>query len=248
MSLRKNFGRGGAAALVLAGAFVALPAMAADHRDGAAAAADPSSDINDVYAFMNGDNLVLGMTVSPFADADATFSDAVQFVWHVNTWNAFTDSIAGIDPALQTTVQCEFDEAQMIQCWIHRDGENLDYIMGDASSEEGIATASSQVFAGLRSDPFYFYLTGFNAARSAVISEVTAGNVDLSNGTLCPELTGGQLDALGDALTASGPGAQGLNDFLGANTLAIVLEVDKALFTDAENDVVSVHAATHAKP
>lgn len=247
MSLRKNFGRGGAAALVLAGAFVALPAMAADHRDGGAAQADPSSDINDVYAFMNGENLVLGMTVSPFADADATFSDAVQFVWHVDTWNAFTDSIAGIDPALQTTVQCEFDAAQMIQCWIHRDGENLDYIMGDASSEEGIATDSSQVFAGLRSDPFYFYLTGFNDARNAVISEVTAGNVDLSNGTLCPELTNPQLEALGDALTVSA-GGQGLNDFLGANTLAIVIEVDKALFTDAENDVVSVHAATHAKP
>ena len=78
---------------------------------------------------------------------------------------------------------------------------------------------------------------------------MTAGNVDIeTNSTLCPELTGAQLDLLGDALTASGPGAQALNDFDEANTLAIVLEIDSALFVDPEADVLSVHASTHAKP
>lgn len=248
MSFKRNF-RGGVAALVLAGTALAAPAaFAADHRDGEASRADPTSDINDVYAFMNGDKLVLAMTVNPFADADATFSSAVQFAWHVDAYSGLAASLSA-GPAFTTTVQCEFDDAQMVQCWVHRDGEISDYLTGDASSEEGISSeAGTQVFAGLRADPFYFYLSGFNAARGAVIDAVNAGQVDLSNGTKCPELTGGQLDALGDALTASGPGAQGLNDFLGANTLAIVVEVDSALFIDAEASTLAVHASTHAKP
>jgi len=258
MSFLKNLGRGALGALVFAGAaIVGAPALAADHRDGGGATADPASDINDVYSWMNGENLVVAMTVAPFAGADATFSPGVQFVWHVDAHGSFAGNIlGGIAPTLQTTIQCEFDEAQIAQCWIHRGGEILDYITGDASSEEGVTSDSSQLYAGLRADPFYFFLTGFNDARTAVLSELVAGpggvfpgNVDLSNGTLCPELTVPQLEALGDALTVGpAPTQQALNDFDLANTLAIVLEIDSALLIDPEANILSVHASTHAKP
>lgn len=251
MSLKKNFGRGVAALTLTGAALTALPATAADHRDGAASLADPTSDINDLYTWMNEDNLVLAMTVNPFADAEAVFSPEVQFVWSVDAWPSFGASIGGLDPSLQTQVHCEFDDAQMVQCWVHRGGEVLDYLMGDPALEDGILSESGnvRVFAGLRADPFYFYLTGFNAARGAVITEVEEGRVNNppTTSTLCPELSPAQLDALGDALVASGPGAQSLNDFDDANTLIIVAEINKAHFTDAEADVVSVRASTHAK-
>lgn len=255
MSLKKNLGRGALGALVFAGAaIVGAPAFAADHLDGDAAVADPSSDINDVFTWMDGDKLVLAMTVNPFADADATFSSAVQFAWHVDAYPSLASSLSA-GPTVTTTVQCEFDDAQMLQCWVHRDGEILDYVMGDASSEEGVASndGTTQAFAGLRADPFFFYLTGFNDARSAVLSEVNAGNVDIAtNGTACPELTtapnGGQLGLLGDTLSAAGPTAQTLNNFRNANTLAIVLEVDSSFFVDPEASQLAVHASTHAKP
>ena len=257
MSFLKNLGRGALGALVFAGAaIVGAPALAADHRDGGGANADPASDINDVYSWMNGENLVVAMTVSPFAASDATFSPGVQFVWHVDAHAGFIGNVVlGDAPTLQTTIQCEFDEAQIAQCWIHRGGEILDYITGDASSEEGVTSDSSQLYAGLRADPFYFFLTGFNDARTVVDGElvpgpngVFPGNVNLSNGTLCPQLTGPQLDAVQGALTAIGPGAQALNDFDLANTLAIVLEIDSALLIDPEANILSVHASTHAKP
>jgi hypothetical protein len=252
MSLTKTVGRCGLAALALAGAtFAASSALAADHRDGAAAKLDPSSDINDTYAFMNEDRLVLAMTVHPFAESDALFSSAVQFVWTVDAHPAFAASLADpYAPIATTQVHCEFDDAQIASCWVHQDGEILDYLTGDASAEEGIESSSgaTRIFAGLRADPFYFYLSGFNDARQIVIDEVTAGNVvQFANG--CPDLSAGQLDALGDALVASGPGAQDLNDFLGANTLVIVAEVDSALFTNAgAAPVVGVRASTHEKP
>ena len=249
MSFKLNFGRG-VVALALAGAAVtAGPAFAADHRDGAASVGDPSSDINDVYSFMTeSQDLVVAMTVSPFAAADTTFSPEVQFVWHVDSYPSFAAAIGGVPAVAQTQVHCEFDEAQMAQCWVHRDGEVLDYVMGDAGLEDGVLSESGAVrlFAGLRSDPFYFYLSGFNAARGAVISAVEGGQIDFSNSTLCPALTDPQIAGLLDALTADGGQAQ--NDFLDANTLGIVLEIDKALFVDDEATTVSVHASTHAKP
>lgn len=248
MSFKMSFGRCGLAALAVAGATVALPAIAADHRDGTAAVADPTSDINDVYSWMSADdNLVVAMTVHPFADADAVFSPEVQFAWHVDAHGSVATAVTGTPASISTTVQCEFDEAQMIQCWVHRDGEVLDYVLGDAGLEEGLLSNSGEtrVFAGLRADPFFFYLTGFSGARAAVISEVEAGNVSFPNSTFCPELTDGQLTLLGDTLGAE---AEEDNDFLGQNTLAIVLELDKTLFTDDEASVVSVHATTHAKP
>jgi hypothetical protein len=249
MSLLKNFGRSGVAAAAFAGACLsAVPAMAADHRDGEAALDEPTSDINDVYTWMNGDNLVLAMTVHPFAEAGTTFSSAVQFVWTVDAYPALASSLSD-PPALTTQVHCEFDEAQTAQCWVHQDGEILDYITGAADVEEGIESPNgTKLFAGLRSDPFYFYLDGFNQARAAVIAEVEAGNVDLSNGTLCPELSVAQLDAIGDALTASGGGKQQLNDFLGANTLVIALEIPASHFVTDTAATVGVRASTHAKP
>lgn len=249
MSLMKNLGRGALGALVFAGAaVVGAPAFAADHKDGAAATADPASDINDVYSWVSEDKLILAMTVSPFADADATFSSAVQFAFHVDAFPSFGGALAGLPATQQTTVQCEFDDAQIIQCWVHRDGEILDYITGDAGAEGGISTDSTQAFAGLRADPFYFYLAGFNAAREYVVADVAANDVDLSNSTLCPELREDQLNDAYDALQASGPQAQALNDFDEANTLAIVLEIDKSLFVTDAAATVGVHATTHAKP
>lgn len=247
MSFRKHLGRGLAAFAMCGAAAIALPANAADHLDGGAAAADPSSDINDVFAFMNGDNLVLSMTVHPVAEFDTTFSDQVQFAFHVNSHAGFLQPAAS-----ERTVICEFDAAQMLQCWVAgADNETLDYLMGDASAAEGTSNdaGSMRAFAGLRADPFYFHLQGFIDARNIVISEVTNGNVDvLTNATACPELTNGQLDALADALTATGPGAQDLNFFKDLNTLSIVLEIDKSLFVDETNPYVTVWASTHAKP
>jgi hypothetical protein len=212
------------------------PAYAADHRDGdfVKEAENIPSDINDVYAFIANDKVVLGMTVFPFAEATSEFSDATVYVFHVNKHPGFLAAPAG-----STDVLCTFDTDQTAHCWIG----DADYVEGDASAQEGITSVNgkAKLFAGLRADPFYFYLTGFVNTRNTVIGAV-AGGLSL-NGNGCPKVDAGTAGALRGALQ----GSTALNDFKNANGLAIVLEMDKSLFVDSTNQVLSVFGSTNVK-
>jgi hypothetical protein len=235
----------GAAITVAVGSLAALvsPAGAADHRDGEAVQVDPASDINDVYSFMDGDKLVLAMTVSPFADANAKFGTATQYVFHVSTHDAF-----GTTASKSQNIICEFGDGatvddQDVTCWIG----TQEKVSGNASNSTSGLTSDSgkvQLFTGRRKDPFYFYLTGFKAARTAVVNAVKGGAVGLNpNG--CPILDQTTANNLRTALVATD---QTKNDFKDGNVLTIVLKMDKALFVDADHAFVSVYASTHTKP
>jgi hypothetical protein len=220
-------------------ATVATTAFAADHKDGSAVVTDPSTDINDVFVFPKGNNVVLAMTVSPFADATAKFSDAAKYVFHVDSYTAF-----GGTKTKSTDVICTFTTAQVASCWVG----TADYVTGDASPTAGISSASGKVkvFAGPRADPFYFYLTGFNTARTAAIGLIPgllgAGKVFMSG---CPDLDGYMA---GTSATARGllqTNDPTKNDFATANVLAITLEIDKSLLTSAPDETIAVWASTN---
>lgn len=226
-----------AAALTTAATFaVGLSgAFAADHRDGDAVKLTENipADINDVYAFKAGDKLVFAMTVFPFADANAQFSDAAVYAINVGQHASFGAAATGT-----VDILCTFDADQVAQCWI---GDDY-YVTGDASdpmspieSDDGAV----RVFAGLRADPFYFYLTGFNAARGAV--QGAFGGLSLHpNG--CPIVDATTAAGLRDLIEQINA-----NDFADANTLAIVVEADESVFADATNPVLSVYGSTHVK-
>ena len=210
-------------------------AFAADHRDGAAVQLEANipADINDVYAFKAGDKLVFAMTVSPFADANAQFSDAAVYAFNISRHTAFGAASSGT-----TDILCTFDAEQVAECWI---GDDY-YVTGDASNPMGPLESDDgavRVFAGLRADPFYFYLTGFNAARGAVAAAFDSLAI-FPNG--CPTVDAGRAAGRGELIEQLNA-----NDFADANTLAIVVEADEALFADADNAVLSVYGSTHVK-
>lgn len=220
-------------------------AIAADHGDGPGVAAAPEADINDVYAFISDDDpdkLVLVMTVMPFAGADAEFSTAVQYAFHVNA----TDTFLGT-PAITTDIVCTFDDAQDVLC---RVGDEGPMVQGDASSANGLANEDGdvRVFAGLRRDPFFFYLDGFLAARNAVLGAAGAlngaNNISPSG---CPEVDGVTSANLVAALNGNG-GVDAENNFETSNVLALVVEIDKSLVSDDDNPLVAAWASTHTAP
>src|SRR5262245_60629412 len=86
-------------------------ALAADHRDAPATTADPSIDINDVYAFTSGNNIIVAMTVFPVADMTSMFSDTAQYVFNLDTGTAFGETIDS------KKIICSFDAAQMASCY-----------------------------------------------------------------------------------------------------------------------------------
>jgi hypothetical protein len=96
-------------------------ALAADHRDAPKAISDPTSDINDVYTWLDGSNVVLVMSVTPLATNMSKFSDKVQYVFH-------TESTAGFGQAgVPLDIICTFAVDQTIECWVG----NKDYVKGD---------------------------------------------------------------------------------------------------------------------
>lgn len=216
---------------------LARPAPAADHTDAPKTLAEPAADINDVYTFMDGNNLVMAMTVFPFADASAKFSDKVQYVFHTTSGAKFGDKTASTD------VICTFTAAQAASCWVG----NGEYVTGDASVATGLASKSgkTKVFAGRRADPFFFNLTGFKDTVAAV--ENAAGGLTF-DGSGCPAVDQGTSAALTGLLketaTTAMPGRTNADDFATASGLALVVSIDKSLVTTG-GPTVSVWASTN---
>ena len=226
---------------------VAHKAQSADHLDAPATKADPTADINDVYSWVDGSNVVLAMTVYPAAgagDAGApSFSDQVQYVFHTNSQATY-----GATTSTPSNIIATFDATGKIDLWVG----STEHVTGDASATTGLTSADSKVkvYAGLRADPFFFNLDGFNAAVNAVDTVEDAGGLPPSafNDAGCPKIdatTAGSLRALLSKNPADGGVAQ--NFFANLNTLAIVVSVDKSL-VNGGGPIVGVWGSTNRKP
>lgn len=236
--MKQLYWKVGGAGLALSAAIGGTLAIAADHKDSTVLAmeANAASDINDVYAWMSADeakvNLV--MTVLPFAADGATFSPNVDYAIHVASAAAFGGA------ATNTDIICRFASATSAQCWV---GDEA-YVTGDPSATAGIESDGVKVFAGLRKDPFFFNLDGFVNAVGTV--KTVAGDLDFdANG--CPAVGAENSAALVNQLQTDEDGSEATDDFATANTLAIVLEIDKALLTDG-GPILAVWASTHEQP
>jgi hypothetical protein len=216
-------------------ALVPLSGFAADHIDSPATTAEPTADITDVYAWMNADadKLNLVMDVHHQAGEGTMFSDAVDYVFHLGSTDAYGGELTGMD------IICSFYAADGIECWA---GD--EYVSGDASDPEGIASESGmmRVFAGRRDDPFFFELGGFKETVSAVVA--AAPDLDFVDG--CPTLDAETANALASQLAHGPDGADPSNSFAGSSILALVVELDKSLVTEG-GPIVGVWGSTHAK-
>ena len=217
-------------------ALLATKGHAADHVDSPTLATNPMSDITDVYSWMTGSNLNLVMNVSPNDDGTQSFGPAVQYVFHVTSKAGLGVGARG---GTETQVILQFDSDARVECWVTSAGSGTkDYLTGDPSNTAGITsiTGKVKVFAGRRSDPFFFNATGFRTAVSSLglISPVP----DLAG---CPTaIDAAQAMGLRTQLT-TGPDA-----FLTANVMAIVVQLDKSLVNIEPNKTVAVWGSTHA--
>lgn len=224
---------------------------AADHLDAPGTKANAMADINDVYAWTDaaGGKVNLVMTVSPGDPGTRHFGPSVQYVFHVT-------SKAGLGVAMatgtETKIICTFASDTSVQCWVG----DKDYVTGDPSATTGITSASGKVkvFAGRRSDPFFFNLQGF---RDAVKAVETQGSAYTPNVAGCPALppavAGAVAGILQEAISATPAlpctGSAGDTDcFKKLDVQAIVLQVDKTLLNAGTNTVLSVWASTHTAP
>ena len=217
-------------------------ALAADHLDGPAASADPTSDITDVFAWTSpdGKSLNLVMDVFPAATAASKFSNTVQYVFHTSSHPAFGMTSGGTED-----IVCTFDAAQKVSCWA-----GSEYVNGDASSTSGIASGKLRVYTGLRDDPFFFNLDGFKHAVSDVKATAAAGKLPTPDAAGCynlgdPGSSSSIASVVVKDLTHAADGTSpAVDHFKGLNVLAIVLQVDLSVVNKG-GPVVGVWASTN---
>jgi hypothetical protein len=225
--------------VLLAATVVPALVLAADHGDSPAATSEPSADITDLYAWMSADATKLNLVMGVYNDAgpEATFSDAVAYVFSVSSSSGY--SAGGQE---STRVLCKFlPDGVNVECWL---GD--EYVVGDPTNPEGILSDNGglRVFAGRRDDPFFLEYDGFNATVDAAV-EAVATQAVTADGQGCPLLTPEQGAGLRGLLTSGRNGARASNTFAGQSILALVVEVDKSL-VDSGGPVLGVSASTHS--
>jgi hypothetical protein len=232
MRIRHSAVLGGAAALGLAVALAWSSARASDHTDGPAASADPAADIGDLFAWMSADaaSLNLVMTVGRNVGLAFTPSNRVQYVFHTTSRPSL-----GAPAGAEVNVICQFGTNSKASCW----AGDSELVEGNAAGNDGLTSSSGRfkVFAGVRDDPFFQNLAGFQSVARTI--GIVAPSLTLDAGG-CPRL---------DALTANSLLSTlrtGKDDFAGFDTFAIVAVVDKTLVT-RDGPIVSVWASTNRR-
>ncbi len=143
--------------------------FAADHTDSPLTSADPLADLNDVYTFINpndAEELIIILTVNPFANTGSKFSDAVQY-------QVKLDSAGGQSFA----ITCSATAAQIIRC----DGPGSRQVSGAVGQTH--QNGDMRLYAGLRDDPFFFDLAAFNQTVSTATVAFTNPGVDAFAGS-----------------------------------------------------------------
>jgi hypothetical protein len=261
--------------------FVTHKSHAADHLDAPTIkmVANRMADINDVYAWTTADaskvNLV--MTVSPIDDDTHHFGPSVQYVFHVSSHPGATTHDAFTAPGTEERVICTFASETSIQCWVASGQTPIDYVTGDPSNTAGLTShdGKMKVFAGRRSDPFFFNLAGFLTAQAIIEDDCSGGpppapriacpgalgpppGANIVDAAGCPHIPGGAA-AIAAQLSASqsgaahpstlGPCPANQRDcFLNLNVRALVVQIDKSLLLSGSDRLLSVWASTHATP
>lgn len=245
-------------------AVCSAPALAADHADGPSATQslmDLTGDLTDVYAFNDGNNVALILDVGTNATAASKFSNAIQYVFHVNGITGLTDS-----SPFSSTVVCTFDAAGKASCWLQQGGKTVNYVTGDASATAGVSSADGKMklFAGVRNDPFFFNIQGFRHVANFVGTNIGALTPTLTSGG-CPQLDGAgspvSSAAVRTLLKSQTDGTTpGVDDFakngtaaaplgiatITGNVLSLVVTIPKtALTNNGAKPILGVWASTH---
>jgi hypothetical protein len=253
---------GGAAGLGLAALLVTqAPTHAADHLDAPAASANPMADITDVYAWMdtgaNNVNLIMDVSPGDPGGGARSFGPSILYVFHVTSFAAYGAALGATGTT--TEVICKFDSDTSASCWVGTKG----YVHGDPSTMVSSTDGKIKLFAGRRSDPFFFNFNGFKDAQAYVKANAgTIAAVGSADAAGCPTNAAVLAGAAGSARAYLSEAAQGSNGHAPCNgsqttgatqdcfqlldVHAIVLQVDKSLLNTGTNTILGVWASTNS--
>jgi hypothetical protein len=231
-----------ATAVIAVTAVSVFSVNAADHAD-SPATSEGNLDINDLYVFENGDDMVFAMTVSPLltpgsATADARFNTQGLYEFKLDRErDGIEDAVIqvgflGQGPGQRVNVRGPMTVNGGSQGRFVPSNGSIRGAFNTEFSENGIT-----VFAGPRDDPFFIDLFGDRSVTSVLNAAFGAA-------------LGEQIGADGEQTLAFNPDAT--DDLAGLNTLAIVVQVPKGRVAEAlgisTSDAFFAWATTSLRP
>ncbi len=250
------------AALATTAALSPHIAHGADHSDSPAAVADPLADLNDVFAWMNEDASRINLALTVGGQLPPTsFGTSVSYVFHLGQTATFGEA------GTQSELRCTFADEETFECWLvdMQTDAVLAYVNGDVDDEAGASADGMRIFAGERSDSFFFELDGFTNAVDAARMAAPSLPPEAFDDDGCILLEGSAFDnEVGTTspnndivqLLTSSParGADPLDpdnrapansSYPALPSLAIVVQLDMATLPGTPGDLLSVWASTH---
>ncbi|HEU4728521.1 MAG TPA: DUF4331 family protein [Kofleriaceae bacterium] len=210
--------------------------QAADHSDSPMLSTNPMADITDVYAWVAGANLNLVMDVSPLDDGTHPFDPAVLYVFHVTSKPKLGVGETG---GTETRVVLRFASNTSVQAWVtDASGQTTrEFVSGDPSGPAGVAHGKLRVFAGRRSDPFFFNQAG----AASGLAELGKNLTNVTTTDRCPAISPAEAGTIRTLFST------GSDAYASANVMAIVVQINKELVNATmAQPVVGVWASTHA--
>lgn len=210
------------------------PTGSSSAAPGSRAVDERLGDIQSLYAWMDADatHVNLVMTLSPFDDGTATFGPGFQYVFHIGVHSS--PSTPSIEDEM---VLCQFLGATEIECWVGNT-----YLRGNPSLTDGLTSDNGlvRVFAGRRSDPFFFNESGFENAR-AQLRTFLPPTLPPADDAECPAIA--PAAAAGILAKLRTPP---VDRFADTNVLALVMIIDKRnLGVLPVTPLLSVWGSTH---
>jgi hypothetical protein len=161
------------AGLVMALAAPIAVSGAADHLDSPAVSGRSDIDINDLYVFegSNPSNTVLAMTVSPLAGASTRFGDkdSVGYQFRIdNTGDAIEDITYQID-FIDLDGGSQKAQIRRVEGVKAQRLEPAGRVVASGATGSTLSIKDGgKAFTGLRSDPFFFDLSGFRGTVEGI--------------------------------------------------------------------------------
>lgn len=205
-------------ATAILGTFIRI--QAADHKD-SPATMEGNLDINDLYVFSRGDSMVMVMTVHPFLTPGSATQGAYFNPEGLYQFKLDKDR----DGVEEAVIQVTFSGTGNAQMATVR-GPGAPRAKGTARNallkagpmtgkfNETFSAGGMSVFAGPRDDPFFLHLMG-DSSLTSVLNGAFSAALDTMVGQ-----PGQQTLAFSKT---------GVDDFRGANILAIALKMPKAV-------------------
>lgn len=227
--------------LVISAALV-IVLVAADHIDapavGTLASGSTVEDITDYYAFespSNSNNYVFVCNVAGLSSA-TSFSDDVMYEFNID---------GNGDNVEDQLIQVYFEDGQAITYGVvDADGQtglNSQIVTGatrvSTASGSSSSAGDTQLFAGLRDDPFFMDFFQFvdivNGVGASLSDDTNTGVYD-ANRDSDPDMDG--VQPYPASFKADG---EATDTFAGANVLSVVVEVPKSMISDTDGKFTS---------